>query len=208
MKLILPKKYLSYSALSLWKKDKHLFQQKYYEGIELPDTRYTLFGKEIALALESGKYPQVPRYKKSEYAMNVLIEDIPILGYLDSFSPQRRAFLEYKSGIRHLNGDARWTQLAVQQWDQLPFYSLLIKEKFGRVQNQCKLIWLETRNKEVQEQIGSHVVETYSNELELTGHMEIFKRSIEEWERDRMREWIIKSALEISKDYATFKKKA
>lgn len=202
----LPKSYLSYSALSLWKRDPIAFRAKYYDGMTQPETRYTLFGSEVHKLIEAGGMTHVPRYKKAEYPIEVLIDGIPVMGVLDSFCPTKKAFLDYKTGIRLANGSARWNAVEVQKLDQLPFYSLLIKEKYGTVQATSKLVWLETMwvpSKKILEFNGV-ALEHFDNELALTGVVEVFKRRIDEHERMRMRSWIIESAKEISEDYASF----
>lgn len=202
MNLHLPKKYLSYSAISLWKRDKNLFRKKYYLNERLPDTRYTLFGKEIHKKLETtDELRHIPRFSKSEIGIKVTVEGIPVLGYLDGFAPRRRSFLDYKTGIRKPDGTARWTQAEVDKTVQLPFYSFLIKEKYGMVFPICKLIWLETKWKTITVQVGSRMMEGEGNELELTGYFKLFKREITDEDRGEIRKLIITSAKEISKDY-------
>src|SRR3990167_7252438 len=128
----LPKPWLSYSALSLWWRDKPQYRKRYYENDEnekSPDNVYSLFGREIHLLLEKNeKLKHVPRFSKREYEIRVDINDIPILGVLDCFAPKRRSFADYKTGIRKDDGSPRWSQVEVEKLNQLPFYSLLIEE--------------------------------------------------------------------------------
>lgn len=202
----LPKPYLSYSALSLWKRDPVAFRAKYYDGVTQPETRYTIFGSEVHKLIEDGGMKHVPRYKKAEYAIEVVMDGIPVMGYLDSFCPARKAFLDYKTGIRLADGSPRWNAVEVQKLDQLPFYSLLIKEKYGTVQPTSKLVWLETAWVPSEETITFEgtTLTRMDQKLALTGTVEVFKRRIDEHERIRMRSWIIESAKEISEDYSLF----
>ena len=195
--IFLPKSYLSYSALNLWYKDKDVFRKKYYEGVEPPTTRFSFFGSEVHKLLEDGHLKKIPRYEKPEYAIKVEIEGIPVYGILDSFSPRPKKLLDYKSGIRKKDGSPRWTIVEVAKLDQLPFYSLLVETKFNKVHPETKLVWLETQ---YAKRTGRKSV--LDAGLELTGHFEVFKRIIEPWERDRMREWIVSGAEAISKDYS------
>src|SRR3990167_5504955 len=150
MKFTLPKKYLSYSALNLWWKDKNKYRRRYYENIIEPDNAYSLFGRETHKLLEEDEnLKHVPRLSKSEFQINIKIADVPIYGILDCFGPTRHSFWDFKTGIRKEDGSPRWSQIEVEQSLQLPFYSLLIEEKFGKVHPTCKLIWLETRWKQV-----------------------------------------------------------
>lgn len=197
MQLKFPRKYLSYSSLSLWQKDKGAFRRKYYENIDLLVTREMLFGKEIAERLEAGDsaLARIPRYKKAEAEITVEVDGIPIMGYIDSFSPSHRAFIEYKTGYRE------WNQHMVEKHDQLPFYSFLIEQKFGRVAPRCRLIWLETRFKPSFVEFDGHQLAGDSGELELTGRVETFYRTIEPWEHERIHAMIVRCAQEIHNDY-------
>lgn len=204
MKLNLPKKYLSWSAINLWNINKEQFRDRYYRNIKFPDTVYTLFGKEVHKALETEKFKDVPRYSHSEYKIEVLIEDIPILGYIDSFEESTHTLLDYKTGSMKADGSPRWTQSDVEKHDQLPFYALLVKEKFGSVDKNCKLVWLVTRNKKKTDDFAGLSLEGDSTELELTGDVFTFNRKIAKWEHDRIREIIVQSAKDISQDYTEF----
>lgn len=204
----LPKKYLSYSAISLWQKDKDAFRQRYYYNEPFIDNVYTLFGREVHESLETKQnLAHIPRYSVSEMPIKIDIEGVPIIGYIDSFSPKSRSFLDFKTSTRLPDGSARWNLVEVQKLMQLPFYSFLIEQKHGRVHPWCKLIWLETQFKASKEMVGSRIMEGEGNELELTGHYEVFRREIEPWERVRIKEIILESANEISKDYAKYTKK-
>lgn len=196
----LPKDYLSYSAITLWSKDKAKFRRRYYENIKDKDTVYTLFGKEVHAQIEKDpKFAHI-RLPIAEQRMSVHIEGVPILGYIDTFDDVTCDFGEYKTAILNSDGSSKWTQLTVQKHDQLPFYSLLIQEKFGKKINKTFLVWLETVFKDNVRSIGG-VKLGGERELVLTGKHEIFHRKMFQYDRDRIREWIIQSAKEISDDY-------
>jgi len=207
--LVLPRA-LSYSSLTLWKRDKKAFRRRYYEGDTSFSTAYTMFGKEIAEALERGEHPNVPKYKESEVECRVEIDGVPVLGYLDSFDPKKNRILEYKTGIATPDGKPRWTNLLVHKHDQLPFYSMLVEEKYGAVHKEVRLLWLETSwGEDLKEYYSEELGMTLSmnvNRLKLTGKFEMFKRSIDPWERDEMRAWVSKSAEEIAEDFALYLK--
>lgn len=200
----LPKPYLSYSSINLFLTNKEEFRNRYYLNIKSPENKFSLFGKEVHKALESGQFPHIPRYKKSEFPISVDILGIKVLGYLDSFEPSRKAFLDFKTGTYKPDGSPRWTELEVQKSLQLPFYSLLLQQKFGTVQNLCKLVWLITRSKKKFIEFEGHQLESESDELELTGEFKVFNRRIEQFERDTIRELIVKTAQEISEDYQNY----
>lgn len=212
MEYILPKKYLSYSSISLWNKDKDAFRRKYYEGEKSVETAEMIFGKKIARLLENPaeleKHPvlnRVPRYKESEHKIDIEIEGIPVIGYLDSFCPDTFSILEFKSGHASSSGKDPWDKVKVMKHDQLPFYSLLVEEKYNKVNSECQLVWIETEFKKQQTEFDGHILERETRDLLLTGKIEIFKRKIAKWERERMRELIIKTAQEIHEDFKNYK---
>ncbi len=143
---------------------------------------------------------KIHRYKYPEHRIEVDIGPVPFLGVLDSFSMQYKRFLEYKTSKNP------WTPVMVLRHEQLDCYSLLIKEKYGKVHSTSELIWLETRWKPEIQQVGSREIEGDSNELEFTGRIETFTRTIYEYERKAMKEKIIGIAEAISKDYQEFLK--
>lgn len=203
----LPKPYLSYSALSLWERDREQFRRRYYEGKKMPDTPYTLFGKEVHEKIEnSDDFADVPQYSQSEIELSTTIDGIVILGYIDSFCPDCMSFIDYKSGIRKRDGSPRWTELDTHKTDQLPFYSMLIEENYKDTpkEHSSKLVWLETAWGNPTYKKGSEILIEENATLDLTGYYEVFDRVIEPWERDRIRTWISEKADEISEDYRRY----
>lgn len=212
MKLTLPKPYLSWSSLNLWSKDKEQFRARYYRNEKLPDTPYTIFGRAVHDLLENDEgLNHIPRYPLKEVKLQTVIEGVPILGYIDSMEDSHtRRFIDYKSSIRNPDGSSKWTELEVQKLDQLPFYSMLIYENYAgpnkvkKGNHRAKLIWLETQWKQEPHQFGSCTLIGDGSELELSGYYEVFERVIEPWERQRMKEWVVKNAQEISDDYSKY----
>lgn len=204
------KDHLSFSAIRLWEDNRDGYRRKYYpEEGESISTVYTQFGKKIAEVLESRDYTQypalkqVPFYPVSEQSVECDIDGVPVRGFLDLYNPETYSFGEVKSGIVHHKNGPPWTKVKVRQWKQLPFYSLLIKEKFGSVDPVCHLIWLETFFVEAKTSTLSSALKV-KRKLDLTGRMEIFPRRITNAQRDLMRQLIITSAQEIEDDYKKY----
>lgn len=206
MKYILPQDHLSYSSLDLWSRDKDAFRRRYYEGIKLPDSIFTLYGREVHQQIDTDPSFADIRLPVSEHRMTVSISGVPILGYIDTYDPETHAFGEYKSGTRKPNGDPRWTQVDVQKHDQLVFYSLLIKEKYGVSINRTYLVWLETEKVKESHVVGGVEI-ILGEKMKLTGFRKRFERKIYEYNRKRVKRWIISSAKEISQDYAEWKQR-
>lgn len=190
------KEHLSFSCIRLWTTNKDAYRKKYYpkdgKGIS---TIYTRFGKKIADILEKRDYEQfpalkqIPYYSVSEHPLEVYIKGIKVVGYLDLFEPETYSIGEVKTGINNA-----WDKVKVRKWDQLPFYSLLVKTKYDRIDPITHLFWLETAFKEQQGMLRN-------KELQLTGRMEIFTRRISDAQRKRQRDIIIRSAAEIYEDF-------
>lgn len=201
----LPRPHLSYSAIDLWYKNKNQYRERYYEGKKSFDTVYTMFGRESHEQIDADpKFADI-RLPESEKEMVVRVSGVPIRGYIDTYNPDTHAFGEYKTGIRKPDGSCRWTQYDVDLHDQLPFYSLLLQEKYGVKVNKTYLVWLETEFCEDKLKKGG-VVLSSGRKLRLTGEMERFDRKIYQYDRDRMRKWIINAAKEIEEDYERWRK--
>lgn len=217
-KLVLPKEYLSYSAMELWLRDKAAYRQRYYEGEPYFSTPYTDFGNEIGGALEDRNWDhpaiapvkgKVPQLTSPEHKLEVEIGGVPILGFLDDFDPETLAILEYKTGIKSKGGAAPWDRLKVRKHKQLPIYCMLVRKKYGSYNPDIKLVWMETKWSTIEKtrKFGSKEFVTQEPGLKLTGHVEIFDRNIKEWELDRQEEIIRRIAEEISEDYKLWKTK-
>lgn len=212
MELHLPKPYISYSQLSLWLKNKPGYRARYYHGEPSFENVETVFGKQVHEQLEDRDgllkdHPilsTVMRHPIPEHAISVEIEGIPVFGKLDSYDDELYSFIDFKTGHAKPNGEAPWNQLAVQKHDQLPWYSMMIKAKEGKVQNRCHLIWIETAFQKKAIEFDGHVLEADSRDLQLTGRIETFHRDIAEWERKKMKELLVTVAHEISADYRAY----
>jgi len=196
MTYTLPKPYLSYSAISLFYKNKQQFRDRYYLNKKTPDSVFVLFGKEIHKALEKNeeKLSHIPRYPVSELEVRTEIGGVPILAYIDSFHPEEKRILDFKTSMKP------WTQKEVDTLMQLPFYSELIFREYGSVHPQTKIVWLETML------VPSTGLLSNGDRLELTGKHEVFEREITQAERDHVVAWVIQAAEQISDDYSEFLK--
>jgi hypothetical protein len=194
----LPKKYLSYSAIDLWLKNPAQYRKKYYENYNQPTTPEMLFGKNIALLLENAdaSVAHIKQYSHPEYKLDVVIEGVPFFGFIDSYDPKKKRFLEYKTG------HAPWDAVRVRKHLQLPLYSLAIECLEGEVDDTCELIWMQTEK--VEKKALGLVTHEDAYGIKLTGEVKSFKRKIEQWERDRLREQLVQIATDIEKDYEEY----
>lgn len=201
-----PRDYISYSAHSLWKKDKEEYRRRYYEGQDGHVNSEMIFGKTIAEQLENGvKIKGLKLYDKSEEPLNVKLGDINLKGYVDSFDTKKIRFIEIKTGHLDSKGNVPWNDLKVHKHSQLVWYYMMLQMKYGKCNPLCHLIWLETRFKNKSLEYQGHILETQSRELELTGRVETFKRKIEEWEVDKLKKDIQETTLQIHNDFIQWK---
>jgi hypothetical protein len=214
MKYNLPRGYLSHSSLELWRANKQQYRLKYYGDDNYSfSTMYTEFGKEIATILEDKKakkaHPvlcKIPAYSVCEHELQFEVDGVPIKGYIDSYDPKKKRIIEYKTSIKRTDGKQYWNPVSVKKHNQMLLYALGVRELEGDVHPLTKLIWMETDIKEVCKEIdfGGGVITDCQPGLYLTGHFEVFKRKLEDWEFDWMRKEIVKIATEISDDYTAY----
>ena len=198
----LPRNYLSYSAYSLWHKDKDQFRRRYYLNEKPFETVETIFGKTVHDLKEKDD-----SVIGSETSIQITIDnDLNLLGYLDSFNEETLAIVDFKSGHLDSKGKAPWDRVKVQKHKQLVFYSLLVLKKHGKYNPVTRLIWLETEFKRVTREMDGHVLEAESRELHLTGYEKTFTRKIYKYEIENLRKDIIKTAKQISDDYTLWQK--
>lgn len=149
---MLPRGYLSSSALDLWLSSPKQYAKKYFEGqdIDRPND-YMTFGKRLAQHLETGEFaddPMVafaknflPSFGNNEHEQTTVLKtpygDIKLLGKFDDFNPSELKILEHKTG------KTKWTQARVQSHGQLKFYAVIIHNEFGKIPVQ-ELNWIET----------------------------------------------------------------
>lgn len=202
--------------METWTKNKDQFRLKYYGDDNYSfSTMYTEFGKEVAEILEDKKAKKrdpvlckIPAYSVCEQELQFEIEGVPIKGYIDSFDPKKKRIIEYKTSVRREGRKPFWNEVTVKRHNQMLLYACGVKELFGEVHPLTKLIWMETDVKEICTEIefGNETIIDCKPSLYLTGHFEVFKRWLEDWEFDWMRKEIVRVATEISEDYTNYQK--
>ncbi len=203
--LNLPKRWFSYSQWSLWQSNPAEYRRNYYEGIKMPQTKEMKFGHELAKGLEDGTIIasslKLPAYSVVEQRIDVVIDDVPVLAFLDTYEPSTFAFRERKTGKKP------WDAVRVHKHEQLPFYMLCIREKFGDYDRTTHLDWLQTRDKPGVADFGGIEMESPdAGGIEYTGRIETFKRTIAAWELNRMKRMIRGAAEAVSRDYTAWQK--
>jgi hypothetical protein len=198
-KLILPKKYLSWSQLSCWLSNPTRYRKEYFEAGAKLDTKYLRFGKGVAELVEKGLHktllPDLVVYDKPEFEIKTNVLGVPILSYLDTYNSADNTFREYKTG------KIPWTKAKVVKHGQLVFYATTLKHSTGKMPEYCDLDWIQTKE-------GGMEVEDFwrSNEkqINVTGIIKSFHRPFDEREIDKMQDLIVRCANEISDAYKKF----
>lgn len=191
---------LSWSGYNMWVKNKDSYRKRYYRGEKVFENPETIFGKKVANMLELSDH-----IKGSETRIEIKLKNgLGLISYLDEFDEETFTIGEYKTGHETKDGKAPWNQVLVEKHKQLDFYSMMVKKKYGKVNNKVKLTWLETRFKTKTVEFDGHTLSTKSRELELTGRREVFTRTIYQWQRDKIEKDIIRVAYEIHEDFKKF----
>ena len=101
-KISLPKGYLSWSQLDVWRRNPDRYKEEYFYDLPKLDTKYLRFGKWFAKEIEKGRhkkyFPDLPVYDKFEHKMEIELDGVKLLSYIDSYHPEEHVFLEYKTG--------------------------------------------------------------------------------------------------------------
>jgi hypothetical protein len=193
---LLPRGYLSWSAMDCWESSPERFKKEYFLDSEKLDTRYLQFGKKFAKSIEDGSYkshiPDLVVYSLIEHELRVTVEGVPILGFIDSCHESFDEFREYKTG-KH-----PWTQAKVQKHGQLVFYAVGIRAKTGEMPTKCTLDWIETAEG------GKDSTFWEDKHLVFTGKLKSFERYFDVRELEAMEMRIKKNAYQISEAYREF----
>lgn len=200
-KILLPKKYLSWSQLSCWDTNPTRYRREYFECGRKLDTKYLRFGKNIAKLIEEGKHkeliPDLVVYDSPEFKIETDILGVPVLSFIDSYNSKDNVFYEYKTGI------VPWDRQRVIKHGQLVFYATALKHSIGKIPEYCDLVWIETKEGKADIPVDDFWREN-EKMVNLTGRVLNFHREFDEREIEKMENQIVKVAYEISEAYKKF----
>ncbi len=192
--MILPKGYLSHSAITCFKQNKERFRKEYLEGGAKLSTKYLTLGKQIAQMIEEDQHHELlsglPVFELREHEIRVEIGGVPILCYLDDCKADYTEFRDKKTGKKP------WSVTKAQKSEQLLLYATAIRAKYGVTPKRAYIDWIETTVEE-EECKGLH------NEAKvvITGKYQSYEREFDSRELDRMEKEIAIVAEEISDYY-------
>lgn len=197
--ILLPKGYLSATAMTQWIKDKNEFIRLYFEKAPRFQTKYTEFGKYIHDLIEKDQHkhilPDIVKYEHAEHEIITVVNGVPVLLRIDTYSKELALFRDYKTANKP------WTKKQVQKNEQMLFYATALKWHTGIICKGCYIDWIET--KERPKSINS-IGLVDKGGLYVTGKVVPFYREFDEREIERMERLILEVALEISNAYKQF----
>lgn len=132
---------LSWSSISSFEWDPEQWYQSYIKGIR-QESRELTFGSFVDKKLQDDpKYlPTVERYPIMQHEMRIMFDGIPLVGFADGYSPNRKILADYKTGKK------AWTQKRADEIGQLTMYALMLylidKVKPGDMI--FRIVWLPT----------------------------------------------------------------
>lgn len=138
---------MSWSSIYSWKYSKEDWAKKYLEGISNPMNPEMKFGKTIGEKIEKDitYLPQIERFSKMEYKFLVELNNIPLVGYADTFCDKTFKKLgEFKTGKKV------WDQKRCDEHGQITMYCLMnyIQNKIPPEEVDITLTWMPTRDTE------------------------------------------------------------
>jgi len=196
--MTLPRGYLSYSALDTWCTSKDLFRRRYYENKDkFSGNIYTDFGSKIHDQIENG-HIDVPHGTHHEIEIRPTVLGVPLLCRIDSLGLPEGKVYEFKTGAQP------WTQERVDKHKQLDLYALAVREHYGEYHPTTSLTWLETQRVSQAVTLPNGFT-VHQDQVELTGNVHTFERTIDPDTLDMFAKWLRDTAEEIEKDYVTWR---
>lgn len=200
------KKHLSYSAIDLWKKNKPEYRERYYKHKPSIVTPYTIFGTQVHKDIEEGNLT-VTELDVSPFSHEVrkegFIGDVVVVAYIDLLNEDTLQVVDIKTSIN------AWDSVMVHKLDQLPLYSLLLRNELGKFNKYTGVLWLETEWKE--KDVEKKNVRGFSMDvggekyLALTGKQVYLPRRLYKYELDELEQEVIRVADEIDADFTQWK---
>ena len=194
---LLPKGYLSPSALDLWEKDRREYGRRYFEDEKGYESAEMKFGSRVHKAIEVGEdenstidliAKSLSKYKGHEVETTVYLPtiygEIPLFGKIDNLDFETKDFKDWKTS-KH-----PWTQRMAENATQIPFYALMLETLTKRRPKKGSIVWLETMGK--------------NENLALTGHFQEFHVEITEKMLEEVKKRIIRACMEIDKAYRRY----
>lgn len=124
---------VSWSQLSLWKRNKNQWFDSYILDKKFSPTAAMIFGSVVGDTLGTGKkksmVPKLEKYLKGEkeHEIHVRLNNKMLIGYTDHYCPVKKILNENKTS----QTANRWNQIEVDNSGQLTMYALMIMLRDG-----------------------------------------------------------------------------
>ncbi len=120
---------LSWSSMESFRWDPEKWYDKYILNEVQSSNAGMDFGKVIGNEIANNPefLKDLPRFDVFEKKLEALIEDVRLIGFLDSFDSKTKDFIEYKTSA-NVN---KWTQKSAEEHGQILFYLFLIWKNYG-----------------------------------------------------------------------------
>ncbi len=104
-----------------WNKDQWF--SSYILGERGEASAAMLYGNIVGESIGTDKpLSNVPRQSHMEYKVETKLGNIPLIGFFDSYDPEKKLLEEYKTSAN----DKRWTKETVNAHGQLTYYAMLL----------------------------------------------------------------------------------
>lgn len=194
---LLPKGYLSWSALELWENNPREFAEVYFKNKRKFETPEMAFGKKVHKALETKTCDDkaiqtviqiVTCYKNHEVECYTIWKskygDIPLYALIDNLEFESKDFKDFKTG------KTPWDQKRADKHGQLAFYALVLESLTQRRPKKAGIVWLETTGQ--------------SEKIRLTGNVQEFHVEITEKHLEGIKKRILDACMGIDKAYKQY----
>ncbi len=134
---------LSWSQISSFEWDEEQWAKSYIDGIKEPPTKELIFGSHVDKKIQEDPtfLPELTRYSNLQFAMSVVFNGIPLVGYADAWESELPAMRDYKTGKKI------WDQKRADETGQLDMYALMtyIQEKIKPEDIRFFIDWMPTQ---------------------------------------------------------------
>lgn len=194
---LIPRGYLSPSALDLWEKDKKEYERRYFGNEKGYESAEMKFGTRVHKAMELG-YDEnftidmlaksIPKYDGHEVETQAILTtqygDIPLFGKIDNIDFETKNFKDWKTGKEP------WTKDRAKKATQIAFYALMLECLTKRRPQKGSIVWIQTEGK--------------NENLRVTGTYQEFEVEIHEQDIESLKKRIIKACIGIDKAYKNY----
>lgn len=193
---------LSYSQISAFKRNKRDYIRRYFLNEPFVDNEYTLFGKKVGTALETGDFSkfeleervtleQVPRLDEFEREISLEFKEynLKLIGYIDTNKSNLDVIYDYKTG-----SEGKEEEYLKDEYIQPIIYAMATEKLCGKFPTDIAVLFIERTGNPFK---GDELkVGSYYKKINIPINKEVINRTVK---------YIVSTAEEISRYYNVFK---